>query len=121
MDNIKSLKYTIPFFFIGSIILVLILNKITDETFKQFPLIKYGETVNVVILETKSYKGTTLLKDVNGKCFSVRANDWNKKPYLLYNYIDIGDSISLESNSNTLYLFKKKDESILEFKVQYLD
>ena len=125
MDDLKQqvkqqLKF-IPFLFVGAIISFFLLGKITDDIFKQYPLIKSGEPVNSIVVENKEYKGTTLLKDAGGKKFSIRAFNWDIKPNVLYYHLVVGDSISREPYSDTLYLYKKKNGNVIEFEVQCLE
>lgn len=121
MDNLKQLKYIIPLVLIGGVILYFLLGKITESSFEQFPLIKSGESVNSTIAEAKEYKGTTLLKDAKGKHFSVMAFNRSLKVSVLHYHIEKGDSIARKPYSDTLYLYKKKDGSIIEFEVQCLE
>jgi hypothetical protein len=123
MDNLslKQLKYIIPIFLIGAFILYYLLGKVTEDTFKQFPLIKTGETVNSIVIETKDYKGSTLLKDSNGKSYSVRAFNWKEKVSVLHYHLEQGDSISRKAYSDTLYLYKKKEGTVIEFEIQCLE
>lgn len=94
--------------------------KVTDAQFKEYPLIESDQAVNSVVDETKVFKGTTLLKDINGRRFSIMAFNRSLKVSILHYNLEVGDSISRKSFSDTLFLFKLKKGEIIPFEVQCL-
>lgn len=116
----KQLIY-VPIFLVGFVLLIILLNYIGKNTFEKFPEIKCNEEINAIIEAMDKYKGTTLLKDKKGREFSIRAFNWDIKPNVLYYHLEVGDSITRQPNSDTLYLYKKKDSTVIEFEVQCLE
>jgi hypothetical protein len=119
--NIKVLWYLIPLLVISFIISVIVLNKHTANVFEEYPLLKSNEGINTIIIEPDVFKGTTLIRDSKGKNISVRAFNLDIKPNVLFYHLEKGDSIARKSNSDTLYLYKKNDGSVIKFEVQCLE
>jgi len=97
------------------------INNETKRVFEEYPLLKSIDRVNETVLESDRFYGTTLIKGMNGRNFSVRAFNWNFEQEVLHYYIEKGDSISRNTNSDTLYLHKKIDGSIIIFEAQCVD
>lgn len=104
-----------PLLVVSFIVSVVILNKHTKNVFKEYPLLKSNEAIFMIINEFDVFKGTTLIKDTNGRNISIRAFNWDIKPDVLYYHLEKGDSISRKGYSDTLFLYKKRDGSVIKF------
>ncbi len=117
----KNLKYWMPILVIGSILIVFGLNKITDNVFEEYPLLKSNESLHGIVLDSKDYKSTTLIILTDSTFKSVMAYNWTLKKTALYLHLEKGDSISCDLNSEKLMLFKKNSGDVMAFEVQYLE
>jgi len=119
--NKKNLMYLFVLFIIGIPLIIFLMNKGTSNIFLKYPLIKTMDSFNEVVLVSERYKGTTLIQTINNKHFSVMAYDWNIKPSMLHFFLESGDSLSRKAGSDTIYLYKKVNNSVLLFELHCLE
>ena len=118
--DFKFLFFLVPFLIIGFIISINLTSKHTSGTFEKYPLVKCGESINIMVISASTFKGTSLVIDKNKQKHSIRAFNWNLKDSYLQNHLLAGDSISRNAHSDILYLYKK-DGSVIEFEFQCLE
>jgi len=99
------------------------INNETKRVFEEYPLLKSIDRVNETILKHDIFKGTILIKTVKGNNFSIISYNYSiqEKKHALHYHLEKGDSISRNANSDTLYLHKKIDGSIVMFEVRCID
>lgn len=120
-NNFKVLWYLIPLLIVGSIVGVILMNKITSNIFEEFPLLTRKESINKIVLKSDNYKGTSLIIFQDSVYKSIRAWTLDKQLNNLGQVAEKGDSIAMKVGDNRLYLFKDKSGQIVEFRVQYLE
>lgn len=119
--NLNIFWYLIPLWIIGGTIAVILMNNKTNSTFDKYPLINSTNEVNSVIETSSEYKGTTLIINSKGNYFSIIATKKGRGPNVLHFFLEKGDSIARERNSNKLSLFKNKTKEVMSFDITFLE
>ncbi|WP_068471854.1 hypothetical protein [Saccharicrinis aurantiacus] len=117
-------KFGIIFLISGILLAFVLATEETNGVFNEFPPLKMNESINVIIDHYKDYKGTTLIfyysNEVRLKK-SLRSFSLDQNAYSLYRFLEKGDSISRKPYSDNLFLYKKKEGTVIEFEVQCLE
>ena len=118
--DFKFIFFLIPLLIIGFIVAIIMTTNHTSGTFEEYPLVKSGESINLLVGSTRTFKGTSLITGKSGEKIGVRAFNWDLKESYLQDHLVIGDSIARKAHSDKLYLYKKGG-AIVEFEFQSLD
>jgi len=94
------------------------LTRHTDNIFREYPSFNSTDQINSRVTDFDRFKGTTLIVDSNGNKRSIKAIH-NKDSKMLYEYLDINDSIAREPNTTVLKLYKS-DGTIIDFDIIFV-
>lgn len=88
---------------------VLLLNYYLRETYGGYSLLDRCQTHNITVNDVRDYKGVVYIND-SIKLSTSYKNDTPPPVFMLYEFIQKGDSITLEAKSDTLFLFRGNEK-----------
>lgn len=110
LEKVKKYWY-LPVFFASWLLAIFINARNNEKLREEYPVIKFEEEINARVLNIRKIKGGSYITTNNGKKIGLLAaqNYLYPKEYLVSN-IFLGDSISKNAFSDTIYIFSPSGE-----------
>lgn len=82
--------------------------KKSEKLRAEYQLIQNKDEINAKLLKLKKIKGTCYLKTINSSLSLLSSQNYLYQDEYIHNNLFIGDSISKNAMSDTIYIFSKK-------------
>ena len=103
LNDSKKIKCLFILIFAGFVIsAVLIMGYVSNQS-KDYPKLALAKAIDATIVTVSTYQSVALVELDNGeKCMIVDTRNYEYQPYLIQDFLQIGDHLKKTMNSDTL-------------------